>query len=117
MPNRSTFKTHEEYLKWFQEYRDKHRKKIRKYNRLYIRMWRKKNGYKNEINSKLKFPKKNKARILAQKALKAGKIKKHDCAKCGSKKSQMHHPNYNKPLKVIWLCALCHTKMHSKSKK
>ena len=27
-----------------------------------------------------------------------------------------HHPEYNEPLKVVWLCKSCHKKLHNKIK-
>jgi hypothetical protein len=29
------------------------------------------------------------------------------CA-CGSTDVEMHHPDYDKPLEVIWMCRSCH---------
>lgn len=35
------------------------------------------------------------------------------CKDCGmTAKVQGHHPDYNKPLEVIWLCVNCHAKLH-----
>jgi hypothetical protein len=55
--------------------------------------------------------KKANARAYANVYLKRGIIKKKDC-ECGSSKSQMHHPDYDKPLEVIWMCRACHLKHH-----
>ena len=33
--------------------------------------------------------------------------------KCGSMFSQMHHPDYDKPLFVQWLCRKCHMDEHA----
>ena len=47
-------------------------------------------------------------------ALSSGKIiRPANCLKCGSTKNiQGHHPDYNKPLEVIWLCLKCHKAEH-----
>jgi hypothetical protein len=38
------------------------------------------------------------------------------CSQCGSRKRiQAHHPDYSKPLEVVWLCATCHGKVHRSS--
>jgi hypothetical protein len=38
------------------------------------------------------------------------------CEHCGHAcKAQAHHPDYNLPLKVIWLCSECHYRLHSRS--
>ncbi len=35
------------------------------------------------------------------------------CQKCGDKKTvERHHPDYNKPLEVMWLCHTCHMNHH-----
>lgn len=41
-------------------------------------------------------------------------MKKLPCVKCGNIKSQAHHEDYSKPLKVTWLCAIHHTELHRK---
>lgn len=61
-----------------------------------------------------KYPAQAKAGRLLRAAIKAGKITRpFYCEKCGTNaKIQGHHPDYSKPLKVKWLCALCHTWEH-----
>ncbi len=50
-------------------------------------------------------------RVLNQ-ALKLKEIKRLSCEICGNEKSHGHHDNYNKPLKVRWLCAKHHKEIH-----
>lgn len=47
-------------------------------------------------------------------ALKGGRIKKlSECEHCGSNNNvKAHHPNYNYPLFVVWLCCKCHMGIH-----
>lgn len=45
-------------------------------------------------------------------ALRSGKIVKGPCEKCGDKKAEAHHDDYNKPLEVRWLCRKCHDEWH-----
>ena len=52
-------------------------------------------------------------RWIAQNALRGGKINKSPCGICGSKESQMHHADYDKPLEITWLCRPCHYRLHS----
>lgn len=56
--------------------------------------------------------KRMKARSDANHAMRDGKIKKQNCIACGSKYTQMHHSDYNKPLCVTFLCRKCHWDEH-----
>lgn len=56
-----------------------------------------------------------------EKAVLRGRIKRPDqCEQCGASPRfkdgrsgiQAHHPDYNKPLEVMWLCQPCHHKWH-----
>ncbi len=71
---------------------------------------------RNELAKKYRKDPKNfkkyKARSVSKIALKNGTIKKHPCGKCGNKKSEMHHENYDKPLDITWLCRRCHSQRH-----
>ena len=53
-----------------------------------------------------KYPERYRAMYIFQNAVKSGKIKREKCH-CG-KKGQGHHPNYENPLKIVWLCASHH---------
>jgi hypothetical protein len=44
------------------------------------------------------------ARIRLTTAVKFGRVIKQPCEVCGEKKSEAHHPDYTKPLDVVWLC-------------
>jgi hypothetical protein len=57
-------------------------------------------------------PERRSARGKAQRALRAGKLTKTACEKCGSLEVQMHHPDYSQPLNVTWLCKICHEAWH-----
>jgi len=66
--------------------------------------------------SSKRYADKNRHKRLAKdavnNAIKAGKLIKQPCIKCGSKKSQGHHPDYSKPFEVIWLCHKHHHEIH-----
>jgi len=111
------FKTHEEYLNWYREYRKKNRIKLRLYNRQYNKDWRYINGYHNECQWKKNNPIAVKTHQSLYRAIKRGAIKRKPCIKCGSLKSQAHHEDYSDPLKVIWLCAKHHKAHHLKNLK
>lgn len=80
-----------------------------KIGREHIRLNNKKSYHKNIIKCKargyfhLKVP-----RLYAE-----GKLTDKICSVCGSVLNvQAHHPDYSKPLEVIWLCTPCHADEH-----
>ena len=64
-------------------------------------------------NPELRF--KMKARRLARTAIEQGKLFKQNCVYCDNPDSQKHHPDYTKPLLVVWLCKSCHQKEQAKA--
>lgn len=62
--------------------------------------------------ARLKFPEKWEARKLLRLAIRRGEITKEKCRVCESANVQGHHPDYSKPLYVIWLCSKHHTEIH-----
>ena len=62
----------------------------------------------------LMYPERVKAYSKINRAIKSGGIKpKSVCEVCFSQtKLQGHHPDYSKPLNVIWVCTPCHAKIH-----
>jgi hypothetical protein len=42
----------------------------------------------------------------------AGRIKRQACSQCGKPTAEGHHPDYEKPFDVIWLCRKCHAALH-----
>ena len=60
--------------------------------------------------------KKDNCRSYALVYMRRGKLIKTSCQKCGDQNSQMHHPDYDKPLEVEWLCRLCHLELHKKQR-
>ena len=114
MPNLKGFKNKEERNAWYRNYREKNLEKMREYNRNYNKEWRGKYGYHNEKNSKKRYPEKQYARGLLQKAVSLGKIIRQNCEICNDPKSQGHHDDYFKPLEVRWLCRIHHAEIHKK---
>ena len=62
---------------------------------------------------------------LTEEAIERGKLVRPDnCEVCGKfykfkdgrTAIQAHHPDYNKPLEVMWLCQKCHHDWHKKNK-
>lgn len=52
------------------------------------------------------------ARSYAKVYMKRGKITRMPCEVCNDAKSEMHHPDYGKPLAVRWLCRKHHMHLH-----
>jgi hypothetical protein len=46
-------------------------------------------------------------------SLKVGKLVKTPCMVCGEVKVEGHHPDYSRPLEVVWLCRAHHKEIHS----
>lgn len=63
-----------------------------------------------------KYPEKIKAGSCVGYAIKLGKLVRPDvCEQCDTKcKPEAHHPDYDKPLDVTWMCIKCHKKLHRK---
>lgn len=52
------------------------------------------------------------ARTMVNHAVRDGKLTRGVCECCGFGKTQAHHPDYNKPLEIKWLCRKCHWQEH-----
>lgn len=84
------------------EYRKKHKKLMQKINR---------KAYYNYIANPENRLKKVCRDMTCQK-IRSGKMNRQPCTICGNKTTEAHHPDYNKPLEIIWLCKKCHFKQH-----
>lgn len=60
--------------------------------------------------------KKQSAHTLVAQAIRDGKIKKQPCKVCGNERAIAHHPDYDKPLEVEWLCLSHHMAAHGRGK-
>lgn len=57
-------------------------------------------------------PTRRKAQIAVSNAVRDGRLKREPCFICGTK-AQAHHPNYDAPLSVTWLCPKHHKDAHA----
>lgn len=80
------------------KYRKLHRKEINKYKREYQKA--------NKIRAY--------AHNLIRNLIWKKKLKRQVCEKCSDIKSEAHHPDYFKPLEVIWLCRIHHAEIHGR---
>ena len=53
-----------------------------------------------------------KANNAVSRAIRAGKLVKQPCIRCGGLPAVAHHDDYSKPLDVIWLCRKHHVELH-----
>jgi hypothetical protein len=51
---------------------------------------------------------KRNARARVERAIRIGKLRREPCVSCGATPAEGHHPDYSKPLDVVWLCFRCH---------
>lgn len=59
-----------------------------------------------------KHPERRKAHIITGNAIKNGKLLKQPCWVCGNG-AEAHHPDYDRPLDVVWLCNPHHKQTHA----
>ncbi len=53
-----------------------------------------------------------KAKEMIERLVNKGFIQRQPCTKCGNGNSQGHHPDYSKPLEIVWLCQAHHSEEH-----
>lgn len=70
--------------------------------------------YRNPSGYEKRFPAKKAAQSAVSAAVARGDLKRLPCQECGSPRSQGHHPDYAKPLEVLWLCQRHHRAWHRK---
>jgi hypothetical protein len=95
--------------KWEKANRGKRREQVRRYNRRHADKAR-------ERAARNRDPYKDRARNAVNNALKAGTLRKPEsCERCGGNEGariEGHHPDYERPLEVEWLCSVCHKAEH-----
>lgn len=58
-------------------------------------------------------PKSYIAQLTVGAALRHGVIERQPCHQCGAAKSEAHHPDYERPYDVVWLCRKHHKAVHT----
>lgn len=59
-----------------------------------------------------KYPNRYASHLAVWKAIRKGELKKQPCYVCGSV-AEAHHPDYDRPLDVVWLCPPHHKQAHA----
>lgn len=81
-------------------YREANRDRVRAYNRDYMRRLR---SSRPEVAA---------AHKEVGRALRDGRLQPSPCVECGDP-AEAHHPDYSKPLDVVWLCRRHHQRVHA----
>lgn len=93
--------------------REKNLERIRNYDRERSKLPHRKISI-SEISTKWRKadPRRVRCHNAVARALRAGRLHKHSCERCGELKVYAHHDNYDEPLNVMWLCQPCHKVRH-----
>lgn len=84
-----------------------HGRYCRKCHAAYMRAWRKMHFMNDEQK------KRDNARSIANQYKKRGHLNPEPCRVCGNSHAEMHHPDYELPRSVVWLCRRCHLDWHA----
>lgn len=106
-------KQRERQRKWQKKNRKNNPEKVKEYDKISHKRRREKERVYARSYKKKVDPIKLSARTILNNAVRLGKIiKPNKCQNCENKKIQGHHPDYTKPLEVIWLCTKHHELEH-----
>jgi hypothetical protein len=96
----------------YREHRDEYAAYERARNRAAgRRAWR----AEDQRRYRRRHPEADRARRLAGRALRSGRLLKSACEGCGGEETEMHHEDYARPLDVRWLCRGGHLAEHGKA--
>ena len=71
--------------------------------------------YDSVLEKGRRWGRENRDKTNAHTTARRGLTNPNQCERCSSTKSiQGHHPDYTKPLEVIWLCPSCHGAEHKR---
>lgn len=113
--NKRYRETHKEQCsKWAIEWQRKNRKRVYE---LAHKRYATSEGKAIRQAIQARYNIKNRIKRLAKdtvhNAIRAGKLNKMPCAICGITRTEGHHPNYKRPLEVVWLCKKHHIEVHT----
>ena len=61
---------------------------------------------------RVEHPDRRRAQAKLRRAVLTGRIQPLPCLECGAK-AEAHHPDYSRPLDVVWLCPAHHKQTHA----
>jgi len=102
---------------WIAKERDRCRKKTKRARSLGLCQESPEKRKQRVLDWEVKYPHKRKAQYAAGNAYRDGRlVKPKSCHHCGKSRVrlQKHHPDYNFPLVVEWVCCPCHGIAHRK---
>ena len=102
------YKNREKRIKQMKKWVRANREKRRKYKRAYYKT---KNGKEAVKRAVKKYEAKNREKKKAWAA--RNYIELQPCVKCGKEPTHRHHPDYDKPMEVVFLCPLHHKEVHN----
>ena len=72
--------------------------------------------YPSQAKWRQAHPKQTWAHQCLRSALKRGLIIQSAREECGNPDTEAHHPDYDRPMDVRWLCRVCHKAEHRRPK-
>ena len=91
-------------------HREANIEKVRKYDR---NRPNKDQRAQSALAKQKKYRHAHNAMCAVHRALRQGHISRQPCEQCGSMDVDAHHPDYDKPLEVMWLCRSHHRQWHA----
>lgn len=71
------------------------------------------NNFKQSQAWRQEFPNRRRAQGRVAYALRTGALERQPCWECGTDRTVAHHPDYDRPLDVVWLCQPHHKQTHA----
>ena len=88
--------------------RDRNGRYCRDCHNAYMREWRKTHPQSEEEKRK------SRCRAYTHVLIKRGHLVRGTCRDCGTERTEAHHPDYDQPRLVIWLCRPHHRAEHDR---
>jgi hypothetical protein len=80
-------------------------------------MMRRGRDWRKSVGEERDRRKKKRCGQLARRQKRRGVLEQRPCELCLSTLSEMHHPDYNLPTMVRWLCHRCHMQIHASERR